>query len=441
VVTLEAQDDPNLPRSAREIVQSLADSAMTDLITLGEVRQVQDLVSKFGSAHLGGEGFIVQYIRGLQTYDRAREAHTATGKSVEEPSADDAVRNLYREAAASLQISVNAPDAARYAEERANAGLLLGLSRFYAGDLQEAADRFEETFQAAGGGTGQSSGPAAKRSEDALWLAIVSLDKAVEGGKGSLKDRLDRLSTLYLRTYPKSDRAAKLLLRQAGLVSEDKAVAVLLGVSKESPLYESARRQAAMLLYGMYRRSTGNDRDFAALRFAEVSEELLRIDGRKLSEGSEAERAEATNQVLVRVRQVLDAVLGMSAPDLDRAEHAFQLLDSIVAESGLDLKKVDDEITYRRLQVALARGRLEDITRDLDHLHALGGRFSDSADRLMYKRALATLGGANPPPTAAEDVVRYGRRVMDQFGRDAKALADPAVFALHNAVSDAAARL
>jgi hypothetical protein len=30
---------------------------------------------------------------------------------------------------------------------------------------------------------------------------------------------------------------------------------------------------------------------------------------------------------------------------------------------------------------------------------------------------------------------------MDQFGRDAKALSDPAVYALHNAVADAAARV
>src|SRR5262249_34128405 len=151
----------------------------------------------------------------------------------------------------------------------------------------------------------------------------------------------------------------------------------------------------------MYRKSQGSDRDFAALRFAEVSEELLRIDSRRLTTGTDAEKAEATNQVLTRVRQVLDAVLGMTAPDLDRAEKAFQLLDSVVAEAGLTLKKVDDEITFRRLQVALARGRADEITRQLDHLHALGGRFAEAADRMMYKRALATLNVPSPPAGAA----------------------------------------
>jgi hypothetical protein len=441
VLTLETLDDRALPKAGRELVQSLADLAITDLITRGEVHHVQDLVSKYGSAELGGEGFIVQYVRGLQSYDRARAAHTAAGENTEEPANDDSVRNLYRQAGHSLEISLKSEDASRFSDERANAGLMLGLSSFYAGDLEKAAGEFEECYRS-DTSEGQG-GPAAKRSEDALWLAIVALDKGVEGGNNLLKDRLARLTTLFLKTFPKSDRAAKLLLRQAAvdLVSEDKAVAVLLGVDAKSPLYESARRQAASLLYNIYRKAHGSDRDFAALRFAEVSEELLRVDGRKLTQGTEAERAEAASQLIVRVRQELDAVLGMTAPDLDRAQAAFQQLDTLVADAGLDLRKVEDELTYRRLQVALARGKPEDVTKLLDHLHALGGRYSDAADRLLYKRALAELSTPNPPALFAENVVRYGQRVMDQFGRDAKALADPAVYALHNAVADAAARV
>ncbi len=441
VLTLETLDDKTLSKSGRDLVQSLADLAITDLIARGEVRHVQDLVTRYGSADLGGDGFIVQYVRGLQTYDRARAAHTAEGGNSEDPAKSAPVQNLYTQARDSFKAAVGAADAARFPDERANAGLLWGLSSFYANDLELAADQFERTFQteAAEG----SAAPAAKHSEDALWLAIVALDKAVEGGKPSLKDRLSRLTALFLKTFPKSERSAKLLLRQASvdLLSEDKAVAVLLGVDAKSPLYESARRQAASLLYNMYRRARGGDKDFAALRFAEVSEELLRIDGRKLTQGTDAEKAEAATQLIVRVRQELDAVLGMTAPDLDRAQTAFQQLDSLVAEAGLDLRKVEDELTYRRLQVALARGKPEEITSLLDRLHALGGRYSDAADRLLYKRALTALGTSNPPATAAAEVVRHGQRVMDQFGRDAKALSDPAVYALHNAVADAAARV
>jgi hypothetical protein len=125
---------------------------------------------------------------------------------------------------------------------------------------------------------------------------------------------------------------------------------------------------------------------------------------------------------------MLDAVLGMGAPDLERADRAFKLLDSGGRRSRPGLKKVDDEITYRRLQVALARARVDEATKQLDHLPLAGGRFSDAADRLMYKRALGAIAMPNPPPTAAAEVVRHGLRVMQQFGRDAVALKDPAVY-------------
>lgn len=432
VLSLEALQDKSLSPASQPIVQRLADAAMTDLITLGEVAHVQDLVSKYGTTPLGGEGFIVQYVRGLQAYDRARAAHGATGKSTEEPSADDAVVNLYREAARSLEVAAAAGDGERFPDERSNAGLLLGLSLFYAGDLQAAADRLEKEFQA---------GEAAGRSEDALWLAIVSLDKAVEAGRHSMRERLGRLSALYLQKFPKSERAARLLLRQAAgdLLTSDRAVEILLGVEKESPLYEAARRQAASLLYQMYRSSRGKDRDFAALRFAEISEEVLRIDTAKLEGAEGSEREQVASQILVRVRQLLELVLGMEAPDLDRAEKAFTLLESVTATAGLDLSKVEDELTYRRLQLALARGRPEDITRALDKLRGMGGRFADAADRLMYRRALSRLRTPNPPPGAAMEVVRHGLRVMDQFAKDADALADPAVYSLHSAVAGAAA--
>jgi hypothetical protein len=434
VIALEALDNARARPDSRDLIQGLADLAMTDLVTQGEVRHVQDLVGRYGSANLGGEGFIVQYVRGTQTYERARKAHEDAGENPEDPTALPAVANTYREARASLANAIGSPDAAKFPAERGNAGVLLGLSSFYAGDLVEAADEFERAFRA---------DASDKSSEDALWLAVVSLDKALPD-KPSVKERLKALSALYLRTYPKSDRAAKLLLRQiAGdLVSEDKAVEILLGVDKQSPLYESARRQAATVLYAIYRRTRGNDRDFAALRFAEISEELLHLDRAKLTSGAlgKTESRELTTQVITRVRQVLDAVLGMTAPDLDRADKAFEVLDAVAGESDVDLKKVADELAYRRLQLALARTRPDEITRSLDTLHALGGRFANSADRLMYKRALAALQKGDSPGAAAE-VVRHGLRVIDQFSKEPSVLADPAVFGLYNTVADAAGRV
>lgn len=429
VLTLEVLSAEG-PGKAREAVQSLADMAMTDLVTLGEIRHVQDLVNKYGTLPLGAEGFIVQYVRGMQAYDKARAAHTATGKSAEDPTDNPAAVDLYRQAGGLLQTAVAAEDAAHFPDERSNAALMYGLSAFYAGDLVQAADRFEEAHKAA-------ANP--KRAEDALWLACVALDKAIEGGKASVRERMNSMAALYLKTYPKSDRSAKLLLRQAGLVSEEKAAEILLGVEKSSALYEAARRQAASILYSIYRKARGNDRDFAALRFAEVSDELLRMDRAKAQSGTKDEAKLAVSQIIIRVRQVLDAVLGMSAPDLERAEKAFEVLDAVAGDGGLDLKKVEDELTFRRLQVALARSRAEDITKLLDRLHGIGGRYSDAADRLMYKRSLTAFQGA-PTAASARELVRHGLRVVDQFGKDDAALSDPAVYSLYNSVAEAGAK-
>jgi hypothetical protein len=447
VLALEALEAPATRPEAKPVIQSLADLSLTDLVSRGEIRHVQDLVGRYGSANLGGEGFIVLYIRGTQAYERARTAHAAAGDA-EEPAADAAVANQYREAAGSLENALKAGDAARFAQERDTAGVLLGLSYFYAGDLVQAADYFERAYRTAADSPQRQAGAAPatvaspKEAEDALWLAVVSLDKAL-AGKPSVKDRLVALSALYLRTYPRSDRAAKLLLRQVSdqIISEDKAVEILLGVEQSSPLYESARRQAASILYNVYRRARGVDKDFAALRFAEVSEELLRLDRARLGSGpGKVESREVMTQIITRSRQVLDAVLGMTAPDLDRADKAFEILDSIAADAGLDMDRVRDELEYRRLQLALARGRTADATRALDRLRGMGGRFTDAADRLMYKRALAALQAADSPEAALE-VVRHGLRVIDQFSKDAAVLGDPAVYGLYNAVSDAAARV
>lgn len=432
VLALEAMNDPRAARFTKEAVQPLAAAALGDLIALGEVKHVVDLVHRYGTATLAGEGFIVQYVRGLESYEAAREAHRAGASNPDEPTADPAVANLYRDAAGSLRTSVESDDAAQFPEERTNAGLLLGLALYYADDLVAAADRLESVHASA-------AGP--DQAQEALWLAIVALDRAAELRQPSLAPRRDRLATLYLNAYPRHERAARLLLRRAssGLISEEDAAQVLLAVPADSPLYEAARRHASGLLYGLFRKARSPDRDFAALRFATVAEEVLAFDRRTVNEASEEKAMEAAGAIVLRVRQILDAVLGMSAPDLERAAKALEILDATSAYAGLDLTDVEGEIAFRRFQIALARGDRADMQRRLDRLHALGGRFADAADRLLYRRALDAWSAARADTRAAAEVVAHGARIMTQFRADADALADPAVYNLHNTVADAAA--
>src|SRR5690606_16995647 len=119
------------------------------------------------------------------------------------------------------------------------------------------------------------------------------------------------------------------------------------------------------------------------------------------NEASEEKAMEAAGAIVLRVRQILDAVLGMSAPDLERAAKALEILDATSAYAGLDLADVEGEIAFRRFQIALARGDRADMQRRLDRLHALGGRFADAADRLLYRRALDAWSAARADTRAA----------------------------------------
>lgn len=434
VLSLEALERDRVQARARELVQRLTETAMADLIELGEARHVLDLVSRYGTAPLAGEGFIVNYVRGMQAYERARGAHAATGQSLEEPATSDPVRNSYSQAAASLEVAIAHPEAAAFPAERTNAGLLMGLAFFYAGEHEKAADRLERVFQSA---------TDSKQAEEALWLAVVAMDTAVDSGRPSLIERRNRIGALFLRTYPRSERAAKLLLRQAseGLVNEADAVDILLSVDRESALYDACRRLAASLLYSIYRRARGAERDFAALRFAQVAEESLSADRLRAQETDEAVSRQALTDIVVRVRQILDAVLGMSTPDLERAERALAVLEVVSAYSGADLGEVRDELVYRRLQIALGRGDRHGVHERLEELYAIGGRFADAGARLMYREVLTRWNAVPDQVETARELVRHGLRVISQFSSEKTTLADPAVYSLYSTVAGAAAFL
>lgn len=431
VVTLEALNG-DVPRHVQDLVRRLAEGAMSDLITAGEVRHVLDLVTRYGTATLAGEGFIVNYVRGLQGYERARAAHAATGGDPEHPTADAATANAYRLASDSLAVAGASADAARFPDELANAGLLQGLALYYADELVAAAERLERVHATAA---------SARQAEESLWLAIVALDRAIEKGRPSLRAQCDRLGALFLRTYPRTDRAARLLLRQAaaGLVSDEQAVEILLGVEPGSPVYAVARRHAANLLYGVYRRSRGNARDFAALRFAEIAEEVVAADRLEVEDKDPARSREATTRVITRVRQMLETLLGASAPDIERASRALQALEATAAFTGASLTDIADELEFRRLQIALAKADEKDARARLDALYARGGRWADSAARLMYTRAVKAFESRPDDAGAARQVVTHGQQVIRQFADDARALSDPAVYTLHNQVAHAAA--
>ncbi len=391
--------------TAGQSPERLAGIAVGDLITRGEVAHVLDLLRRFGTLPLGGEGFIVGYVRGLLAYDNAREAHSRTGGDSSVPTDDAEVARKYDAAADLLRGAFEADDARSFPDERARAGLSWGLSAYYRGRLLEAARALEKTATVAGND---------KLREEALWMAVVALDRAATAGNEEARQWGERLSTLYVTEFPSSERAAVLLLRQADASKADAehAIEVLFAVEPKSPIYQAARRHLGRLLYRKYRGAPASRRDAEAARFLRVAEELLKMDEDIVADGTPEEKSKAAQAVVVRVRQILDVVLSSRAPELDRAERALAALERVANEMGMGLGDLEGELAYRRLQIALARGQDDRVEELLVELTRIGGRFARAAERQMYRSAIEGWTAPDAGADAARRLVRFGGRVL-----------------------------
>ncbi|MBK7404763.1 MAG: hypothetical protein IPJ41_09045 [Phycisphaerales bacterium] len=434
VCTLEAiqgpDNRPGLGKDRDKLLEAIAQVALGDLVAQGEIGHVLDLVKRFGTSPMGDTGFVVLYVRALRSYERAREAHEAVGGG-DEPTKDATVTNRYLDAVRALDVAQAAPDAPQFPKEFVQAKMMQGLALYYAGELRNASAAFQSVFERA---------ETVELREESLWYAIVSLDRAVENGERSAVEDRDKLATLYLFTFPATDRAAKLLLRRIddGLMSDEEAIKVLLDVPKDSPLYEASRRHASRLMYRQYRSTRGPERDYAAARFVEVAEELINLDVAKVRSGSKEEAQEAAKAVVLRVRQALDAALSIAVPDVARATRLLDLLDDTAALTGLDLGDAEGEIAFRRLQIALARTNPDGVSAAIAELHRAGGIYATSGDRLLYQQALERWKGQTLNIEAATEVVGYGQRVLAQFEPLEDHTKDASVMGVLNTVASAA---
>lgn len=416
-------------RSAR----AAASIGMAELVARGDLSQVLDLAKRFGVSILGDTGFIPAYVRAVQAYELVREQHKAVGNS-DEPAQDPAVVRGYFQSAEAFAAAASQADAELFGPARARAVLLEGLCRFYASEFGVAADRFEAVSKA--------DAPDDLR-RDALWYAVLSLERAVDKGRKELSERRDNASILYITTYPSTENASRLLIRRSGtgLITEEKAVEILLSVPERSPTHALAKRQAAKLLYQVYRRATGRARDAAALRFTGIAEQVLAAEAaRSLEDVSTPAAKDAAATAVLYARQIADAMLSMTAPDATRAENALATLEKVAVLHAIDLKPYEGELGYRKLQAALARGDEAAASKWVETLGGESGEYPKAARRLMYRRSLDSWRASGRAATARQ-VVEHGQRVLEQMQRDGAKLPDPALAGVYDVVAEAAAAI
>jgi len=426
------------------LLSELGQIGMQDLVARGEVAQVLDLATRFGTAPLGEAGFIVYYVRGIRGLDEAEKLQRAAGADPEKPTSVVEVVNQYRQAVSGLDAAAAQPDAGKYPRERARCLMAAGRALWRVNDLVPAAERFSEAAATAGD---------AALSEEALWQAIVSLDQALAGGQKDTATRLGELVVLYIRQHPQTDRAASLLVKHAGQsgISEAEAVNILLGVGRESTIYESARRQAARLLYRAFRAAGSNEKAFAAQRFVKVGMEVLGLDQRAAGDTSASRESlnQAVDRLVTTARQILDAMLSVPAPDAVRAVGVIDAIEAAARGANVDVAPFAAELAFRRFQTALARddeAQAQMIAATLRGLGEQGPRFADAALRSLYQRAVTRWRkpeGATDA-AAARAVVRQGEpllAVLDMDRSRAAGAPDQASLSVRRQLAEAHAQL
>lgn len=433
VITLDASQDRSRAAGREAMLASLSQVAFKDLIAHGELGQIVDLVNRYGSTPVGTEGFVAEYVRAIKSYDRAMESHKATGKSAEEPATDEQVLILLRDASTLLRQAAAAPDADAFPSDRDRSLVLAGVALFLAGRFEESADTLERLA---------ASATSDQRREEAMWLAIASLDMGVDSNRPSLAPRRDRLATLYLERFPTTERAARLLIRRASdnLLTDANAADILLAVQANSPLYPSARRYASRLLYRIWRNASGADRLRAARQFRALADELLTIDTEAIAAASVDAAGTLQAELILRERQVLDVVLSSQDPDTERAAMAIRNIESLTGSRD----QSDDlaaELLYRRLQLALAAKDDHAFAEASTRLASTGGRFAEAGDRLAYRHALELWRDMPSDEARSRRVVAIGLRLIERIGSDSTRLSDPATFGLCDTVSAAAAHI
>ncbi|MHC4989436.1 MAG: hypothetical protein ACYTGC_00505 [Planctomycetota bacterium] len=418
-----ALQSPDRDRDSRELI----DLVVTELAGRGELDQILDLAERYGAEALGNSGFALRYVRGVIAYHDAREAH-GDESSVVPPR----IAAMYDEAVEALRGALAETDAEAYPEALAAAHRLVAWCLYFKGEFLDARSEFELASNLLGG----------DEAADALWMAIVCLDKVTDvggSGRAALVRDLNALIEQFLETYPSSEHAPKLVLKQAIAADEptEEMVQQLLAVSPTSEVYPRAQRQAAHLLYRMYRDASGAEQRQLADSYLDLVGPVLAEDAALLAESDDLDR----RRFLVRCRRAVEVALedGSERPLVART--VLETVEGLAAEGVVDLGDYVDEFDYRRIRLhlisddPLGAAGIADSMWERDRQSP----WARQAARVMFRHGYETWKSASAGADdrqALSAIVRYGGRVLQEYEDDESALQQPAVLNYYVAVAE-----
>ncbi|MCK4873955.1 MAG: hypothetical protein KAS72_14635 [Phycisphaerales bacterium] len=391
--------------------------ALSRLGDAGELGHVLDLARRYGADALGTSGFVACYVKGLEAYQQARNAHAAQGGG-DRPTTDERLATRYRVAIQHFRTAVQSADVSRFAQAVRSAHRHRALALYYAGRFEEAVDEF--LLDAAYDDD---------RAAESLYLACGAVDAAIrasDAGPDLSVLRITRQSLFdqYLRRFPNGAHAAMVTIKKATTASlrvED-SVAMLLSVPAGTDAYETARRHASRYLWDQLQAVRPFEKPTIAQRYIEVAGALLSID----RERGEAGDAEAQALFVGRARRLIDAAMTFGLEDMLIARRIIAYLEFAVDQAWRGTSDLRPELIYRRVQVKSAEG---DLTGAVSL--ALSCRSDHPASPYAVactKRVFATalVAWRNPDNTArtegSELVIRLGELLLSDFGGEAPAI-------------------
>ncbi|MFN9077296.1 MAG: hypothetical protein ACK5WX_07715 [bacterium] len=406
----DGENDADAPLLVREALAQLAASR-----DLGALRA---LVDRYGEKILGSDntGFVPRYVRAVRLYDEAQKALAAAGDDEEKLESEE-VRAPSRDAAAALAEALAAEDVANFADAVVACRLMRAWSLRGERNFAEAARAFDEVAAASVGA----------RAEEASRRAIVSLDDArAETRDRAAMDAIDRdliaRIDAFLARFPGSNFAPDLLVRKvAASSSPDNAdIDSLLSVKPDSPSWLSSRKQAAYALYRLFRGGKAPRAETAKRYFAVLAE--MPPDPVTRLPGSSAAIA----------RQALEIALANEVRDIKVASELLEGLAIAGSRGEFDVREAEEELAYRRLQIAIQSNRWADVEAALAPFEKPEATklWADAALRLAVRGGEARRRSA--PPDAPEragvvaTLVRAADAIFEREGGVDKALAPDA---------------
>jgi hypothetical protein len=366
----------------------LARIGLDRLIELGEIGHILDLQRRFGALPLMSTGFVSLYTQGL-TELADGDAGMGDGS--------------YAQASMKLGQALDADDLERYREHAGDAALKMAYCQMRLGKPGEAARILEANAAFMIDDA---------KIEESAWLMILAHDSAVQSGQEQLSDRLSELIGEYIRSYPSTERANTLVVRYAmtpQLGSYDTIKALLIE-DPADPLAMIARRKLIQLLYKNPELIEGVSTDSGDTLYLGI---LEHAEWLWEHEPSEVVNLHEGRERLAVYRIVLATGMGIQPTDLGIMERAIEQGERLI-ESMPGLDGSASEIAFRRIQLWLIQGRIDQAGELVLSGTVMDESVTRSALFMVFDAAYSRFSNTQSVPNA-QSVVRYGRRILDDW--------------------------